>query len=137
MAIISKCVYDAQGRLMEPDRLDIVNAMAALDMDNGGFPTFKRGFTHILRVTASGLTAEHARYRVNERLDRFFGEAELVGGFRKISMHKTEGIVPCNRNYSITYEIIYAIEAPRWARNRRPESPNAGYRRDGGFIAQR
>ncbi|MFB7919286.1 hypothetical protein [Streptomyces sp. NPDC056061] len=79
-------------------------------------------------MTTSGRTADHARQRVNALLARFFERAEVVTGYRKIAMGGTEGVIPCNCNISITYEMLYAVEAPDWARSRSPESPYAGYR---------
>ncbi|MGI8306998.1 hypothetical protein [Saccharopolyspora hattusasensis] len=136
MAIVSTCTYDAQGRLVRPDRLDIGRAKIDLDLDTGGFPTFDRDHVHVHIVTASGVTADQARQRVNAQLARFFERVEEVTGYSKIAISKTQGVIPCNRNVTITCEILYAVEAPKWARGHSPESPYAGYRRDRSAVAQ-
>ncbi|UJW28822.1 hypothetical protein L3Q67_26540 [Saccharothrix sp. AJ9571] len=122
MAIVSSCAYDAQGRFVRPDRLDIGRAKSSLDLDAGGIPTFDRDCVHVHAVTASGLTADHARQRVNRQLAQFFTRASDVTGYRKIAMSKTQGTTPCNGNVTVTYEILYAVEVPRWARGRGAES---------------
>jgi hypothetical protein len=130
MAIVTTCTYDMHGRLVGPDRLAIGRAKIGLDLDTGGSPTFDRGCVHVHTVTASGLTADHARQRADTQLAQFFARAEDLTGYRKLAMSQTQGTTPCNGNVTTTYEILYAIEVPKWARNHSPESPYAGYRRD-------
>lgn len=132
MAIVSACTYDARGRLVRPDRLDIGRAKISLDLDTGGFPTFDRGHTHVFVVTATGITPAHAHERVGEKLRRFFERAGTVTGFRKIVMSRTAGTNRLNRNTTITCEILYAVEQPEWTRSHGPESTRAGSRRDRG-----
>lgn len=135
MTIVSKCVYDAQGRLVRPSDGDVRRARFALDFDSGERPTFDRGSMHFYTMTTSGLTAGHASQRAKEMLERFFERAESVDGYRKIEMRKTQGIIHCNRNVSITYEILYAVEDGGRGRTHIPESPYAGYRRDRSSVA--
>ena len=135
MSIVSTCAYDARGRLVRPSQLDISRAKAGLDLDTGETLTFDRGHVHVHTVTASGLTAEHARDRVKAKLRRFFERAGLVAGYRKIAISRTEGVIHCNRNVTITYEILYAVEDDRQDRGHSPESPYAGYRRDRSAVA--
>ncbi|MFI9629243.1 hypothetical protein [Streptomyces sp. NPDC052042] len=137
MAIVSPCIYDAQGQLVHPGRSDIRSAKFSGDFDTGESLTLDRGHVHVHTLTTSGLTADHARQRMNALLARFFARVEDVSGYRKIAMKKTEGIIYCNNNISITYEILYAVETPARARSRRPESPYAGYRRDPSAVAFR
>jgi hypothetical protein len=132
MAIVSACAYDAQGQLVRPGRREIGRAKISLDLESGGSPTFERGRVHVYTVTASGLTADHARERVNAQLERFFERAEDVTGYREIARNETQGVTPCNHNVTITYEFLYAVEAPKWARGHRLESR---YRRDIGAVA--
>jgi hypothetical protein len=127
MAIVSTCTYDSRGKLVRPDTLDISRAKIRLDLDTGEKPTFDRGHTHVFVVSDMGITAEQARERVNSRLCRFFDRADAVRGFRKITMKKSQSK---NRlNTTISYEILYIVEADERSRSRSPESPNAGYQR--------
>ncbi|MDO4254348.1 MAG: hypothetical protein Q4C81_04260 [Kocuria sp.] len=135
MTVVSRCVYDAQGRLVRPSDSDVRRARFALDFDTGERPTFDRGSVHFYTMTTSGLTAGHARQRAKEMLARFFERAESVDGYRKIEMSRAQGVIPCNRNVSITYEILYAVEDGRRVRGHIPESPYAGYRRDASAVA--
>lgn len=135
MTVVSTCVYDAQGRLVRPSDSDVRRARFALDFDTGERPTFDRGSVHFYTMTTSGLTAGHARQRTKEMLARFFERAESVDGYRKIEMSKTQGIIHCNRNVSITYEILYAVEDGSRGRIHIPESPYAGYRRGRSSVA--
>ncbi|MFD2794604.1 hypothetical protein ACFS27_13690 [Promicromonospora vindobonensis] len=132
MAIVSACTYDARGRLVRPDQLNIGRAKIGLDLDTGGFPTFDPGHTHVFVVSGSGVTQDHAHERVSEKLRRFFERAETVHGFRKIVMSKTADMNRLNRNTTIAYEILYAVERPAWSRSHSPEPPYAGYHRDRG-----
>ena len=132
MAIVSVCTYDAQGRLVRPDLLDIGRAKIRLDLDTGGFPTFDPGRTHVFVVCASGITPAHAHERVGEKLRRFFERADAIPGFRKILVNRTAGTNRLNRNTTITCEILYAVEQPEWTRSHGPESTRAGSRRDRG-----
>ncbi|MCJ0875667.1 hypothetical protein [Streptomyces sp. AP-93] len=126
MAIVSICTYDSQGKLVRPDVLDISRAKIRLDLDTGEKPTFDRGHTHVFVVSDMGITAEQARERVSMRLRRFFDRAEDVRGFRKIAMEKSQSKNRLNLNTTISYEILYVVEADRRSRSRSPESPNAG-----------
>ena len=130
MAIVAPCTYDVYGRLVRPDPLAIGRAKISLDLDSGGSPTFDRGGIHVHTVTASGLTAGHARRRATTQLAQFFARAEDTTGYRKIAMSRTQGTTPCNGNVTTTYEILYAIEMPKWARDHDPESPYAGWQRE-------
>ncbi|PUB32523.1 hypothetical protein C8K30_1011049 [Promicromonospora sp. AC04] len=130
MAAVSACAYDARGRLIPPDPLDIGRAKIGLDLDLGGLPTFDSGYTHVFVVSASGVTPDHARERVREKLHRFFERAGAVHGFRKIGTCRTAGENPLNRNTTINYEILYAVEGPEWSRGPRPAAPHGHYQRD-------
>jgi hypothetical protein len=137
MAIVSKCTYDAQGRLIRPSKLAVDNAKTQLDFEAGEAPTFDRGFNHVFVLTASARTPDEARRRGKALLARFFDEAEFRGG-RKIAINKMQGIVPCNQNATIDYEVLYAVEPPKWARRPHdPESPDVGSRRGRSATAQR
>lgn len=129
MTIVSTCVYDARGRLVRPSEDEVRSARFALDFDTGEKPTFDRGCVHFFTMTTSGLSAEHAYRRSTQMLARFFERAESVAGYRKIDMRRTRGIIECNRNVSITYEILYAVEDGGRGRDHNPESPDAGHRR--------
>lgn len=129
MAIVSPCTYDSRGQLVRPGTLDISRAKIRLDLDTGEKPTFDRGHLHVFVVSDMGVTAEQARERVNSRLRRFFDRAEAVYGFRKITMEKSQSRNRLNLNTTISYEILYAVEADERSRGRNPESPNAGYPR--------
>ncbi|KAB7839461.1 hypothetical protein [Streptomyces mobaraensis] len=129
MAIVSASTYDSRGQLVRPDTLDISRAKIRLDLDTGERPTFDRGHTHVFVVSDMGVTAEQARERVNARLSRFFDHAEAVRGFRKIAMEKSQSMNPLNRNTTISYEILYVVEADGRSRSSSPETPNAGYQR--------
>ncbi|NUQ96159.1 MAG: hypothetical protein HOY79_06200 [Streptomyces sp.] len=128
MAIVSACTYDPRGQLVRPDTLDISRAKIRLDLDTGEKPTFDLGHTHIFVVSDMGVTAEQARERVNVRLHRFFDRAEAVHGFRKITMTESQSKNRLNLNTTISYEILYVVEADERSRSRNG-SPNAGYRR--------
>ncbi|MDW6058063.1 hypothetical protein SAZ11_08170 [Streptomyces sp. FXJ1.4098] len=129
MAIVSTCTYDSRGKLVHPDTLDISRAKVRLDLDTGEKPTFDRGHTHVFVVSDMGITAEQACERVSARLLRFFDRAEAVRGFREITMKKSQSKNRLNLNTTISYEILYVVEADGRSRSRSPESPNAGYRR--------
>ncbi|AOY70884.1 hypothetical protein ARZXY2_1331 [Arthrobacter sp. ZXY-2] len=129
MAVVNKCAYDAQGRLVRPSGSEVRRARFASDFDTGERPTFDRGSMHFFTMSTSGRTAEQAHERAREMLARFFERAESVAGFRKLEMRRRQGVMPCNRNVSITYEILYAVEDGHRVRAHIPEPPNAGYRR--------
>ncbi|WP_405814548.1 hypothetical protein OG241_08120 [Streptomyces sp. NBC_01390] len=129
MAVVSTCTYDSRGKLVRPDTLDISRAKIRLDLDTGEKPTFDRGRLHVFVVSDMGVTAEAARERVNSRLRRFFDRAEAVYGFRKITMKKSQSRNRLNLNTTISYEILYVVEADGRSCNRGPESPYAGYQR--------
>ncbi len=133
MAVVAECAYDARGRLRRPAEPDISRARMGLDLEAGHAPTFCRGRVHIFTATASGLTPEHAGTRANEKLARFVGLASAVPGYRRIAMTRTQGIVPCNGNTVIAYEILYGVEERRRVRGRGPSS-DAG-REPGGRLS--
>ncbi|MFJ2420670.1 hypothetical protein [Streptomyces brevispora] len=137
MAKVSTCTYDSRERLVRPDALDISRAKIRLDLDTGEKPTFDRDHTHVFVVTASGVTPEHARQRVNAKLRQFFDRAEAVRGFRKIAMNERQGVTPCNGNTTISYEILYVVESDARSRSRSPESPHAGYQRGWSTVTPR
>lgn len=131
MAIVSACVYDAQGRLARPAEIDINRARMRADFDTGESLTLDRGRVHLQTVTARGTTPEQARQRANQKLARFFDRVEPVIGYRKVSMTRTQGELAASGNHSVSYEIVYAIELPTWERRRHsPESPDAGLTQD-------
>ncbi|WP_327357804.1 hypothetical protein [Streptomyces sp. NBC_01304] len=125
MAIVSTCTYDSQGQLVRPDPLDISRAKIRLDLDTGEKPSFDRGHTHVFVVSDMGVTAEQARERVDSRLRRFFGRAETVRGFRKITMEESRSKNRLNLNTTISYEILYVVESDERSRSRSSESPSA------------
>ncbi|MFD4576732.1 hypothetical protein ACFWNK_30745 [Streptomyces sp. NPDC058417] len=127
MAVVSTCTYDLRGKLVCPDTLDINRAKIRLDLDTGEKPTFDRGHMHVFVVSGMGVTAEQARERVKLRLCRFFDRAEVVYGFRKITMKKSRSRNRLNLNTTISYEILYAVDADGRSRSRSPESAHAGY----------
>ncbi|MDX2547485.1 hypothetical protein ACOT81_38475 [Streptomyces sp. WI04-05B] len=129
MAVVSTSTYDSRGKLVPSDALDISRARIRLDLDTGEKPTFDRGHTHVFVVSDMGITAEQACERVNARLRRFFDRAEAVYGFRKITMKKSQSRNRINLNTTISYEILYVVEADGRSGRRSPESPNAGCRR--------
>ncbi|MFK0154159.1 hypothetical protein ACIQVK_19060 [Streptomyces sp. NPDC090493] len=129
MAIVSTCTYDSRGMLVRPDMLAISRAKIRLDLDTGEKPTFDRGHLHVFVVSDMGVTAEQARERVSVRLGRFFDRAEAVRGFREITMKKSQSKNRLNLNTTISYEILYVVEAAGRSRSRSPESPHAGYQR--------
>ncbi|MFF1880231.1 hypothetical protein ACFVVC_02015 [Pseudarthrobacter sp. NPDC058196] len=135
MAVVNTCAYDARGRLMRPSDSEIRRARFAGDFDTGERPTFDRGSVHFFIMSTSGRTAEQAHERAHEMLARFFERAESVTGYRKLEMRRRQGVMPCNRNVSITYEILYAVEDGHRVRTHSPESPNAGYRRGRSAVA--
>ncbi|MGW0897565.1 hypothetical protein ACWD0G_11300 [Streptomyces goshikiensis] len=134
MAIVSTCAYDSRGQLVRPDMLDISRAKIRLDLDTGEKPTFDRGHTHVFVISDMGITAEQARGRVNARLRRFFDRAEAVRGFHEITVKKSQSKNQLNLNTTISYEILYVVEAGERSRSRSPESPNAGYQRGGSPV---
>ncbi|MEU7322482.1 hypothetical protein ABZ682_18255 [Streptomyces griseoviridis] len=127
MAVVSTCTYDSRGKLVRPDALDISRAKIRLDLDTGEKPTFDRGHLHVFVVSDMGVTAEQARERVKLRLRRFFDRAEAVYGFRKIAMMKSQSRNRLNLNTTISYEILYAVDADGRSRSRKSESAHAGY----------
>ncbi|MCM2392645.1 hypothetical protein [Streptomyces albipurpureus] len=129
MAIVSTCAYDSRGRLVRPDTLDIGRAKIRLDLDTGERATFDRGHTHVFVVSDMGITAEQASERVNTRLRRFFDRAEAVRGFRRIATKRSQSKNRLNLNTTISFEILYVVEADERSRSRSPESPSAGCRR--------
>lgn len=132
MALIGPCTYDARGRLVRPNDTDIARAKAQLFLDTGEGLTLDAGRVHVHVINVTGLTPQVARQRAGERLARFFDTVEFAGGYRKISVRKTQGRLPVNGNFSITYEIVYAVENGSRARSHSPESPYAGSQRDRG-----
>ncbi|QWF85717.1 hypothetical protein [Amycolatopsis sp. CA-230715] len=135
MAIVSSCTYDARGRLIQPDRLAIGHAKISFDLDTGGCPTFDRGRVHVHVMTASGLTAAQAHQRANVQLERFLERAEDVAGYREIVRKEIQGTTPCNGNTVVTYEILYAVEAPMWARHRGRAAAEARFARNLSVVA--
>ncbi|MDX3020059.1 hypothetical protein [Streptomyces acidiscabies] len=129
MAVVSTCTYDSRGQLVRPDRLDISRAKIRLDLDTGERATFDLGHMHVFVVSGMGVTAEQARERVNARLRRFFDRAEAVYGFREITRKESRSRNRLNLNTTISYEILYVVEADVRPRGRTPESPHAGSRR--------
>ncbi|MEV7870129.1 hypothetical protein AB0P17_29475 [Streptomyces sp. NPDC088124] len=129
MAIVSTCVYDSRGQLVRPDTLDVSRAKIRLDLDTGESATFDRGHTHIFVVSGMGITADQARERVSTRLRRFFDRAEAERGFRRIMTKRSQSKNRLNLNTTISYEILYAVEADERSRSRSPESPSEGRRR--------
>jgi hypothetical protein len=129
MAIIGPCTYDAQGHLVRPHDADIARAKTQLFLDTGEGLTLDAGQVHVHVVDAAGLTPQVARERVNAKLARFFETAEFTSGYRKIAMRKFQGKLPANGNFSITYEVVYAVESDARARTHSPESPHAGSQR--------
>jgi hypothetical protein len=129
MVIVSTCAYDSRGQLVRPDMFDISRAKIRLDLDTGERATFDRGHTHVFVVSDMGITAEQARERVNLRLRRFFDRAEAVRGFVKIAVKESQSKNRLNLNTTISYEILYAVEADERSRSRSPESSSAGCRR--------
>ncbi|MFE7114092.1 hypothetical protein ACFU99_01525 [Streptomyces sp. NPDC057654] len=129
IATVSTCTYDSRGKLVRPDTLDISRAKIRLDLDTGEKPTFDSGHLHLFVVSGMGVTAEQARERVNTRLRRFFDRAEAVHGFRKIAMKGSRGKNPRNLNTTISYEILYVVEADKRFRSHSPGSSDAGYQR--------
>ncbi|MFE6939621.1 hypothetical protein [Streptomyces chartreusis] len=125
MAVVSTCTYDSRGKLVRPDTLDISRAKIRLDLDTGEKPTFDRGHTHVFVVSGMGVTAEQARERVNLRLRRFFDRAEAVRGFHKITMKKSQSRNRLNLNTTISYEILYVVDADGRSRGRSSESAHA------------
>lgn len=130
MTLVTTCTYDARGQLIRPSESEVRSARFALDFDTGEKPTFDRGSVHFYAMTTSGLSAEHARERAKEMLARFFEHTEAVDGYRKIEMRRTQGIIRCNHNVSITYEILYAVENDSRARSHASESRYARHQRD-------
>lgn len=131
MAIISSCVYDAQGRLARPDELAINRARMCSDFDTGQALTLDPGRMHLQTVAARGTTPAQARQRANEKLAKFFALVKHVRGYRKVAMVRTEGELAASANHSVSYEIVYAIEPPVWERrSHSPEPPDAGLYRD-------
>ncbi|MFK0244542.1 hypothetical protein ACIQUM_07575 [Amycolatopsis azurea] len=123
MAIVGTCTYDTRNQLVRPSRLETCRARICLDLDVGPAPTFDRDHVHVFAMVSSGITVSQARVRAQSRLARFIARTEDVAGYRKIAASRTQGITPCNRNITITDEILYAVEAPVWARRRTPEFP--------------
>jgi hypothetical protein len=135
MAVVSSCAYDTRGRLIRPSGSDVRSARFARDLDSGERPTFDRGAVHFFAMTTSGRTAEQAQKRARDMLAQFRDRAESVAGYREIERRRTQGVVPCNRNVSITYEILYAVEVGVRVRAPSPESPYAGPRRSRSTVA--
>ncbi|MEW1548401.1 hypothetical protein [Streptomyces tsukubensis] len=135
MAIVSTCVYDSRGQLVRPDVFEISRAKIRLDLDTGERATFDCGHTHVFVVSDMGITAEQARERVNTRLRRFFDRAEAVRGFRRITVKESQSKNLLNLNTTISYEIVYVVEADERSRSRSPKSSSAGYRRGWSTVA--
>lgn len=135
MAIVSICTYDSRGQLVRPNTLDISRAKIRLDLDTGESPTFDRGHTHVFVVSDMGVTAEQARERVSLRLHRFLDRAEAVRGFREITTKKSQSKNRLNLNTTISYEILYVVEADERSRSRSPEPARTGRQRDRSPVA--
>ncbi|MFD7661334.1 hypothetical protein [Streptomyces sp. NPDC059788] len=63
------------------------------------------------------------------RLRRFSDRAEAVYGFREIAMNKSQSKNRLNLNTTISYEILYVVEADERSRGRSPQFPHEGYPR--------
>ncbi|NEA18978.1 hypothetical protein [Streptomyces halstedii] len=135
MAIVSACAYDSRGQLVRPDTFDISRAKIRLDLDTGERATFDRGHTHVFVVSDTGVTAQQAHERVNTRLRRFFDRAEAERGFRRIATKRRQSRNRLNLNTTISYEILYAVEADERSRSRSPEPSSAGCRRGWSMVA--
>src|SRR5690625_4313311 len=132
MAVIGKCQYTKDGRLVRPRELDVRDAKLSMGLDIGGKSgdrfTTERGCTHVYLVEAAGLSPAQAKQRSKDKLQTFFDHADFINGFRKISMERRTDYTPINQNYTITYEIVYAIEEPY--RSSRSVSPYEGQSRE-------
>lgn len=131
MAVIGKCKYNQDGKLVRPGPNALGDALASMDLEIGGVSggrlTTDRGYTHLQRFQVAGLSPDQARQRGKVKLARFFDRLEFAEGFRKISVKSHKGYTPVNQNYTIDYEIIYAIESA--SRRRKTVSPHAGQQR--------
>ena len=137
MAIVSSCVYDAQGRLLRPSEFDVNRARMVGDFETGEALTLDRGHLHVQTVTGRGRTPAEARQRANQKLARFFDRVESVNGYRKISMSRTQGELVASGNHAVSYEIVYAIELVNRKPDRHsPESPDAGFPRGRGAAVR-
>lgn len=135
MSKIAPCVYDARGRIVAPDPFEVRGAKIGLAFDTGRTPTFDQGHTHVFTLSETGMSRDQARSRMKRLMARFYADADMVPGFRKLAMNRTEGIIPCNRNIQITCEIVYAVEDTARSRSTRPGPPDAGSSRGLGHEA--
>lgn len=132
MSTIAPCVYDARGRIVEPDPFEVREAKIGLAFDTGRTPTFDKGYTHVFSLSTTGLTRDQAQHRMKRLMARFYDEAEMVPGFRKLTVNQIQGLIPCNKNFQIICEIVYAVEDAARSRRNRPGSPDAGSTRGAG-----
>src|SRR5699024_7712150 len=123
---IGPCKYDSNGRLIRPSNTDIARATNKIHLSTGMRVTTDIGQLHVHTVNASARTPGEAKARAGAKLKELFDHLEFINGFRKVGIRKMQGILPCNKNYSITYEVVYAIESYSRARSTSSEFPFVG-----------
>lgn len=116
MAVIGPCKYQ-DGRLIEPTKHQIRRARfsAAEQLGGGGRLTLEPGNLHVHAVTGAGVTADAAKKRAKEKLQKVFDIVEWTSGYRKIGVERSQGMTPCNGEYAVSYQLVYAIEDQRKA----------------------
>lgn len=133
MAIIGKCQYTKDGKLVPPRERDIERVKSGMLVDmtgeSGDRLTTDLGHTHIFLLETSGRSPQQAKQRSEDKLQRFFDRVDFLDGFRKIDVNRRTGYTPLNKNYQVTYEILYAMEGASRARN--TVSPYEGQKRGG------
>ncbi|QXV57414.1 hypothetical protein CVV72_10710 [Amycolatopsis sp. TNS106] len=121
-------MYDRKNQLIRPSQAAMCRARISLDLIGGATPTFDRDHVHVFVVTASGITVKQARQRAQAHMERFAARTDEITGYRRIATRRTQGRTLCNRNITITHEILYAVELPAWARGRRTPAPSMATR---------
>lgn len=128
MATIGPCKYDNDGRLIQPGLADIARATDKSHLSTSTKLTTDSGQLHVHTVNASARTPAEAKARAGAKLKELFDHLEFVSGYRKVGVRKMQGVLPCNNNYSITYEVVYAIESYSRTRSTSSVFPAAGAR---------
>lgn len=130
MAVIGPCEYDADGKLLLPSASAIGHASVSMDTSIGAEDsdalTLDRGCTHLAVLTFYAKSPEEAVRRGKNGLARMLSRFEFETGFREISVERSTGRIPVNRDYVVTYKMVYAIETDR---SFQAVSPTAGYSR--------
>lgn len=115
MAIIAACRYDPHGTLIVPASWEVSQALVGGDMvaPTAARPeslSFEPGYTHVARIGFSDADPSLALRKAQVGLEKTLARLEFEPGFRLIDVQTDKGRIGVNRTFSVTHQIVYAIE---------------------------